>query len=317
MNLDHFKTQDGIELYIDKDSGESFASRAGYARMAGVSENTVKKRINQVKDKGKSMTLNSYQTLANSASEMGYLNTKDIVLIDKIPTDRGVRTGTLITEEKIVEWLEKDNPSILKKISKLGVRATLHQWAGFEVKTVSPNNKPQLPQSYDEAILELAEQIKQRKKLTKEVMELNYHLGNIKQTVKDNLEAFDEVFDESKSVEENLSKFTEVTELYFKELARLDHILHSCANRDTVNHFIFINEGILDKNDRRAFGRLVKITCERLGIKYDAQTRKKDGQDLNCNHYPVTVLQTLLDLFGRGQNYAQIVDIYARLLESK
>ena len=132
MNLEQFRTQDGIELYIDKDSGESFASRAGYARMSGVLEDTVKKRINQLKDKGRSMSLDSYETLAKSTFEMGDQTTKDIVLIDKIPTDRGVRTGTLITEEKIVEWLEKDNPSLLKKISKLGVRATLHQWAGFE-----------------------------------------------------------------------------------------------------------------------------------------------------------------------------------------
>ena len=314
MDIQQFRTEDGIELYIDINTGYSFASQRGYARMVGMPESTLRGRLKNF-DTIDLTERESPETLDTSEE----LTARDCAIVKlKITDEKGQkRKVNLLTEKWISQNLKNDNPDLLEKMSQLGVRATLHQWAGFEVKTVSPNNKPQLPQSYDEAILELAEQIKQRKKLTKEVIELNYYLGNIKQTVKENLEAFDEVFDESKSVEENLNKFTEVTELYFKELARLDHILHSCANRDTVNHFIFINEGILDKNDRRAFGRLVKITCERLGIKYDAQTRKKDGQDLNCNHYPVTVLQTLLDLFGRGQNYAQIVDIYARIIESK
>jgi phage antirepressor YoqD-like protein len=120
---------DGIELIINTQTGESFASQAGYARMSGVDYGTVRKRIERIKG-----------------------GDKDALKIAEIPTAKGIQGVTLITEDLIAEWLPKDNPTMASQLMKLGVRVFLHKMAGYEVQTTAVQHK--IPQTYAEALLE-------------------------------------------------------------------------------------------------------------------------------------------------------------------
>lgn len=103
--------QDGIELIIDTQTGESFASQAGYARMSGVDYSTIRKRVERL-----GVTL---EPLKRS----------------QIETVDGFRAVTLIPEDLICQWLVKDNLELALKVMQLGVRLFLHTLAGFRVKS--------------------------------------------------------------------------------------------------------------------------------------------------------------------------------------
>lgn len=110
MNLTRFES-DGIELYINTVTGESFASVSGYARMANKDKSTISRR---------------YQVVAKNLL-------KDV----QVQTVTGLKTVALISESLICEWLPKDNPEMATKLMQLGVRVYLHTVAGFEVKSTA------------------------------------------------------------------------------------------------------------------------------------------------------------------------------------
>lgn len=112
--------QDGIEIYIDTNTGESFASAKGYSRMSEVGYDTIKKRL---------------QRLPLYGGHRGA----------ELPTDKGIRWGTLVTEDLMSEWIIKDNPEIAAKLIRLGVRAFLHTLAGYKVTTTAVAEAPPLP----------------------------------------------------------------------------------------------------------------------------------------------------------------------------
>ena len=101
--------KDGIELIIDTQTGESFASISGYARMSGKAQSTISGRLT---------------THRNEA-----LKTAEIL------TTTGLKTVRLISEDLICKWLPKDNPELASQVLKLGVRLFLHALAGFRVKS--------------------------------------------------------------------------------------------------------------------------------------------------------------------------------------
>lgn len=68
---------DGIELLIDVNTGETFASTKGYARMSGRDYDTIKKRCQRG----------------------GQVDAE-------IPTEQGLRWGTLISIDKLIEACE-------------------------------------------------------------------------------------------------------------------------------------------------------------------------------------------------------------------
>jgi len=113
-NLTRFD-KDGIEILIDTQTGESFASISGYARMANISKQAISKRC----------TVN--QSVLKTA---------------EIDTTSGIRTVNLITEDTICEWIIKDNPFMASQLLKLGVRMFLHQLAGIEKESIT--HTPQL-----------------------------------------------------------------------------------------------------------------------------------------------------------------------------
>lgn len=98
----------GIELYINIQTGESFASKRGYARLANKDESTIRKRC--------------------QGAEQGQLLRAEVL------TAGGLQGADLITESLICEWLPKDNPEMATKLMQLGVRMFLHTLADYETK---------------------------------------------------------------------------------------------------------------------------------------------------------------------------------------
>lgn len=151
---------DGIEIFVNTETGESCASVSGYARMAGKDKSTISRRLGAVAD-----------TPAKTA---------------EIQTATGFKTVSLVTEDLIAGWLPKDNPEMATKLMKLGVRVFLHKLAGYEVTTTAVST----PQTYIEALKSLvaAEEEKELMRLEQELLEQeNQQLA----------EAVDELFDYS------------------------------------------------------------------------------------------------------------------------
>ncbi|BBG58009.1 hypothetical protein [uncultured phage] len=109
---------DGIELIIDTQTGESFATVRGYARMSGKTHTTILRRLKVV--------------------------TPDVLNHAQIQTAGGLQGGALIPEDLICRWLPKDNPAMASQVLKLGVRLFLHTIAGFQVKSDAIETNKQL-----------------------------------------------------------------------------------------------------------------------------------------------------------------------------
>ena len=129
LSLQRFEI-DGIELLIDTQTGESFASAKGYARMSGRDYDTIKKRCQRG----------------------GQVNAE-------IPTEQGLKWGTLIPEDLICQWLPLDNPEMAAAMLKLGVRVFLHEMAGYKVTSEATNP----PRPLIEAELEIELEIEKTK----------------------------------------------------------------------------------------------------------------------------------------------------------
>ena len=104
--------QDGIELIINTETGESFATIWGYSRMSGKIPPTISRRLTMM-----------------GLREKGLLNQA------QIETVGGLQCVELISEDVICQWLIKDNHELALKVMQLGVRLFLHTIAGFQVKS--------------------------------------------------------------------------------------------------------------------------------------------------------------------------------------
>lgn len=168
-NLTAFN-QDGIEIYINNTTGESFASISGYARMSGIA----KQRISERSQK---------------------LNMKEAEVL----TSKGLRTVRLIDETLIVEWLIDDNPDLAKKMLKLGVRVFLHQLSGYEVKSTAVEYK--LPSTYKDALKALIVAEEEKERLQKEAVLLIEENEELKDENQDLNDFKDEVSEYDKFLE--------------------------------------------------------------------------------------------------------------------
>jgi phage antirepressor YoqD-like protein len=112
VNLTKVETTEGLEIYIDNTTGESFTSVSGYARMSGLNKSNVSRRL---------------QTFASGASKTA-----------EILTTTGLKTVVLLTENTITEWLVKDNPALLGKFAAMGIRKYIHTLAGFNPQAAAP-----------------------------------------------------------------------------------------------------------------------------------------------------------------------------------
>lgn len=144
-NLTRFDN-DGIEIFINE-TGESFASIRGVARMAGKPASTIKR----------------FKVLRNFALHEA-----------QIDTPGGKQGVALLDEDQIVEVLEKYNTSRLKQFAKLGVRVALHQIAGYRQE--SPQKRPEDLTYYE---LELLEQFCEQDCITEETWGDLFNFQNI------------------------------------------------------------------------------------------------------------------------------------------
>jgi hypothetical protein len=126
-NLTRFD-HDGLELVIDTETGEAFATESGYARMSGIQYNSIRKRVSRF--------------------------TSDKLLVKKaeILTTKGLKIVTLINAETVFDWLWDDKPELARAMGKVGATVYLHQLAGFKVSSTaiqpqSPATPPQLTRS--------------------------------------------------------------------------------------------------------------------------------------------------------------------------
>lgn len=104
---------DGIELIINTETGESFATVRGYARMSGKIPSTISRRL----------------TMSGKVLRCECLDQA------QIETAGGLQGVALIPEDLICQWLIKDNHELALKVMRLGVRLFLHTIAGFRVKS--------------------------------------------------------------------------------------------------------------------------------------------------------------------------------------
>lgn len=130
-NLVTIETEDGIELIIDRDTGESFASIKGYARMSGLGVNTISQRLSR-----------GFKGIHKSDLETA-----------KIQTAGGLQGIHILHEKIISDWIVDDNPRLAKAMLQAGVRLYLHHLAGFEYKVVEEAEPPKLPPSSIERAL--------------------------------------------------------------------------------------------------------------------------------------------------------------------
>ncbi|WP_107670356.1 hypothetical protein [Cyanothece sp. BG0011] len=143
MNLTRFDGENGIELVIDVNTGESFATVSGYARMSGINRTTVQMRVKDV----------------NS----------DLAKTAEIQTQGGLQGVRLLSEDLICEWLPKDNPKMATQLMKLGVRMCLHQLVGFN-----------MPVQQEKPLAFLGEPVERSPKEIKEDCEtIDQILGNV------------------------------------------------------------------------------------------------------------------------------------------
>lgn len=112
-NLTRFEN-DGIELMINTQTGEAFASQAGYARMSGVAYNTVRKRVERLK-----------------GSDSIVLETTEI------QTAGGLQEVTLLPADLVYDWMCEDNLRLAKVMGKTGATVYIHQLAGFKISSTA------------------------------------------------------------------------------------------------------------------------------------------------------------------------------------
>lgn len=141
-NLSRFQTEDGIELVIDTNTGEAFATQAGYCRMADIAKNTLSNRLAR-----------GFQGVH-----------KDDLKQAEILTDGGVQGVHLIPADIVFDWLWDDKPQLARAMGKVGATVYIHKLAGFKVTsdavaTSTPTQQKPVIEQAKEAI-DLAERYK-------------------------------------------------------------------------------------------------------------------------------------------------------------
>jgi len=105
-NLTTYTTADGVELFIDNTTGESYGSQRGIARMCEVEHSTIARYF-------------SGASIAPKTAE--------------ILTAAGLRSGALYDEIAFLKCINKYNPRLVPLFSRAGFRVYLHGLAGYKV----------------------------------------------------------------------------------------------------------------------------------------------------------------------------------------
>ena len=111
-NLERFDSN-GIELIINTTTGESFASKRGYARMAEKDESTIRRRLKAV--------------------------CKNSIITAQIPTAGGLQVTDLIPMDLVINWLLSDKPSLLPNLINTIQKSTGKIYHVPKSKVIKPN----------------------------------------------------------------------------------------------------------------------------------------------------------------------------------
>ena len=124
MNLTKYEN-DGLELFINTDTGACFASISAVARMCDRPKSTISRYVN-----GQYKGVDYMQPLENFSI-----------------TNGGRQKCKLLNEEQIIEVIARYNPSLLQACAKAGLRVYLHKLAGFKVSSEAVNHQQQEKQA--------------------------------------------------------------------------------------------------------------------------------------------------------------------------
>lgn len=136
MKLQNYNN-DGLELVIDLETGEAFASLRAAARMTDKENSTINRYVNGTSQTSAQMTL----------------------LQAEILTTTGLKTSALLNESQILEVVAKYKPDLLIKFAQAGLRVFLHQLAGYKVNSTAVV-QPEVKLTNRQLSLELAESIR-------------------------------------------------------------------------------------------------------------------------------------------------------------
>jgi hypothetical protein len=97
-NLSVFKSDNEIEIIIDQQTGESFCSVSGYARMSGKDKGTISRRLKGV--------------------------AQDVAKIDELVTSGGLQGIALFSVDTALNFLVKDKPALVGSLIDVVERLT-------------------------------------------------------------------------------------------------------------------------------------------------------------------------------------------------
>lgn len=207
----------GIELIINTQTGESFASISGYARMVNLSVDTIAKRV---KRGSKGLDKSAVKTA-------------------EIQTAGGLQGVDLLSESVIAEWIVKDNPEIAAKLIQAGVRVYLHTLAGY---TVSSTATKQEPLSVLDALIE---GLKVTKQIQEELNRASLEIQQLNEFKQEMLDVRDNTLAEFKKLPE---PSVAVAELKTKE--RLNRMIRDYAIANNIPFGTVYNKLYMEFRDR-------------------------------------------------------------------
>lgn len=167
--------QDGLELVIDTQTGEAFATIVGYARMVNRNKSTISRRL---------------KTVASDKFKMS-----------EMLTSTGFKTVALIPADLVYDWSLEDNIELARAMGKAGATVYLHKLAGYEVKSTAV-----VPQTYAQALMEAAKLAMALEEAEKLAQELTVEVEQLSEVV-------DQLFDYSSII--RVAKFNGVSEKNF------------------------------------------------------------------------------------------------------
>ena len=128
--LSRYETPDGIELLINEQTGEAFATPSGYARMSGLSVRAIQLR------------------LTRGFKGANIVNVKTA----GVQTVRGLQSTNIIPADIVFDWLLDDNLELAKAMGKAGATLYMHQIAGFKLPATEKPEPEYLPTTYEKVL---------------------------------------------------------------------------------------------------------------------------------------------------------------------
>jgi hypothetical protein len=117
-NLTRYESNDGVELVINTQTNEAFATVMGYSRMSGISKQAVSKRLSK-----------------NAVNQNGMKKAE-------ILTPGGVQGVNLIPADIVFDWLFDDNPQLARAMGVAGANIYMQRMAGYKAE-IKPEFDPE------------------------------------------------------------------------------------------------------------------------------------------------------------------------------